>query len=155
MDKIFQKYFVMPRIKYLVTWKNIFRVSWMNDIYKWKCVWKMTMDELLHENSQQVLFCKKLNKRNMIKEIYVGLLWTIFTWNVQVIFELVFHILVLQHPNHIKFEITSNSITHKPIDPLRGTCLFKHHLSTTKSYVTIRNWNNIRYPKTPYHLKTF
>jgi hypothetical protein len=32
------------------------------------------MDELFHEHSQQVLFCKKLNKKNMIQEIYFGLL---------------------------------------------------------------------------------
>jgi hypothetical protein len=30
------------------------------------------------------------------------------TWNAQVILELVFHIPTLQHPNHIKFEITPN-----------------------------------------------
>jgi len=34
----------------------------------------MKMDELFHEHSQQVLFCEKLNKRNKIQEIYVGLL---------------------------------------------------------------------------------
>jgi hypothetical protein len=35
---------------------------------------KMTMDELFHEHSQQVLFCKKMNQKNRIQEIYVGLL---------------------------------------------------------------------------------
>jgi hypothetical protein len=34
------------------------------------------------------------------------------TWNVQIILELVLHIPTLQHPNHIKFEITSNSVAH-------------------------------------------
>jgi hypothetical protein len=33
----------------------------------------MTMDELFHEHSQQVLYCKKL-KKIKIEEIYVGLL---------------------------------------------------------------------------------
>ncbi len=71
------------------------------------------------------------------------------TWNVQVILELVFHIPVLQHPNHIKFGITSNSKAQKPIDPLKGMCRFKQYLSTTKRYATIKNWDNIKYPKTP------
>ncbi len=47
------------------------------------------------------------------------------TWNVQVILELVFHIPTLQHPNHIKFEITSNSMAHKPIDPPKNMRQFK------------------------------
>jgi hypothetical protein len=48
---------------------------------------KMIMDELFREHSQQVLFCKKLKKRNRIQYIYVSLLWTIchmkysnYTW---------------------------------------------------------------------------
>jgi hypothetical protein len=53
------------------------------------------------------------------------------------------YIPILQHPNHIKFETKSNSVAHKPIDPPRGMCQFKHYLSTTKRYVTIRNWDNI------------
>jgi hypothetical protein len=35
---------------------------------------KMIMDELFREHSQQVLFCKKLKKRNRIQYIYVSLL---------------------------------------------------------------------------------
>ncbi len=37
----------------------------------------MTMDELFHEHLQQVLLCKKLNKKNKIQKVYVGLLRTI------------------------------------------------------------------------------
>jgi hypothetical protein len=59
--------------------------------------------------------------------------------NVQITLELVFHIPALQHPNHIKHEITSNSMAHKLVDPPRIMCRFKHYLSTTKNYVTIRN----------------
>jgi hypothetical protein len=54
-----------------------FHMSQMNDIFGWKCECKMTMNANFHEHSQQVLFCKNLNKRNMIQENYVGLLWTI------------------------------------------------------------------------------
>ncbi len=53
--------------------------------------------------------------------------------------------------NHIKFEITSNSKTHKFVDPLRGMCHFKQYMSTTKRYATIRNWDNIG---TPWHFNT-
>jgi hypothetical protein len=135
-------------------WKNIFpRV--IDEWYLWMKMWmKMIMDELFHEHLQQVLFCKKL-KKNKIQEIYVGLLWTICHMKCSSYIELIFHIATLQHPNHIKFEITSNSMAHKPINPPKGMCQFKHYLSTTKSYATIRNWDNIRYPMTPYHFKIF
>jgi hypothetical protein len=113
----------------------------------------MTMDEFFHEHSQQVLFCKKMNKRNRIQEIYVGLLWPIchmkcssYTWT-SISYS------SLQHPNHMKFEITSNSKAHKPIDPPKGMCQFKQYLSTTKRYATI--WDNIKYPRTFYHFKLF
>jgi len=77
MDMIFKKYFVTPRTKYLVMWKNIFPCV-IDEWYLWMKMWKkMTIDELSHEHSQQVLFCKKMNKRNKIQEIYVSLLWTI------------------------------------------------------------------------------
>jgi hypothetical protein len=44
------------------------------------------------------------------------------TCNAQVIPKLVFHIVALQHPNHIKFEITSSSKAHKHVDPPKGMC---------------------------------
>jgi len=47
------------------------------------------------------------------------------TWHVQVTFERIFHIPTLQHPNHIKFKITSNSKAHKPTDPPKDMCKFK------------------------------
>ncbi len=49
------------------------------------------------------------------------------------------YILVLQHPNHIEFEIKSNSMAHKLVDPPSGVCQFKHYMFTTKSYSPI--WN--------------
>jgi hypothetical protein len=99
---------------------------------------------------------------NIIQEIYVGLLWTIhhmkfssYTWTSISNSITTKYIPALQHPNHIKFEIKSNSMAHKLFDPPRGMCQFKHYMSTTKMYVTIRNWNNIRHPMTPYHFKLF
>jgi hypothetical protein len=102
-------------------------------------------------------FCFAKNRRNEIgyKKIMLVYYEQFVTWNVWVTLELVCHIPALQYSNHIKFDITSNSMAHKHVDPPRGMCLFKHYLSITKSYATIRNWNNIRYPKTPYHLKLF
>jgi hypothetical protein len=136
-----------------VIWKNIFpRVidewylwmkMWMKNDIGWSFSWTFATSFVL----------QKKKKRNKIQEIYVGLLWTIrqikcssYIWT---------NILTLQHPNHIKFETTSNSMAHKPIDPLKGMCQFKHYMSTTKSYVTIRNWNNIKYLRTPHHFKLF
>jgi hypothetical protein len=77
------------------------------------------------------------------------------TWSAQVILELIFHIPALHHPNHIKYEITSNWKAHKLVDPLKDMCQFKQYLYTTKRYATIRNWDNMRYPRTPYHFKLF
>jgi len=99
---------------------------------------------------------------NRIQKNYVYLLWTIYhmkcssyTWTTISNSITTKYILALEHPNHIKFEIKSNSVAHKHVDPPRGMCQFKHYMSTTKKYVTIRNWNNIRHPKTPYCFKNF
>jgi hypothetical protein len=100
-------------------------------------------------------FAKNWIKETRCKKFMLVYCEQFVTWNVQVILELIFHHRALQHSNHIKFEITSNSMAHKHVDPPRGMCLFKHYLSIAKSYATIRNWNNIRYPMTPYHLKLF
>jgi hypothetical protein len=96
---------------------------------------------------------------NIIQEIYVGLLWTIhhmkcssYTWTSISNSITTKYILALQHWNHIKFEIKSNLMAHKHVDPPRGMCQFKHYMSTTKRYVIIKNWNNIKHPMTPYHL---
>ncbi len=48
--------------------------SWMNDIYGWKCGWKMKMDEFFHKHWQQKKL-QKLNKKNRMEIIYVGLFW--------------------------------------------------------------------------------
>jgi hypothetical protein len=97
-----------------------------------------------------------------IQEIYVGLLWTIhhmkcssYIWTSISNSNTTKYIPALQHPNHIKFEIKSNSMAYEPIETPRGMCQFKHYLSTTKRYVTIRNWNNIRHLGTRYHFKLF
>jgi hypothetical protein len=117
VDKIF-----LSHLGQNIWWcgKILFHVLWMNDIHGWKWGLKMTMDELFHEHSQQVLYCKKLK----IEEIYVGLLWTIhhmkcssYTWT-----SISYSSFV---PNHIKFKITWNSKAHKPVDPPKGMCQFK------------------------------
>jgi hypothetical protein len=41
----------------------------------------------------------------------------------------------------------------KHVGPPRGMCKFKHYFSTTNKYVTIRNWDNIKHPMTPYDFK--
>ncbi len=85
-------------------------------------------------------------------------MWTIqhmkclsYTWTSISNSMIIKYIPTLQHPNYIKFEIKPNLVAHKFVDPSRGMCQFKHYLSTTKRYAKIRNWNNIRHPKTPYH----
>jgi hypothetical protein len=103
--------------------------------------------------------CNKIHSKHKTKN-YVGLLWTIHHMkcsNYTSISNSITtkYILTLQHPNHTKFEIKSNSVAHKLVDPPRGMCHFKHYLSTTKRYATIRNWDNIKHLKTPYHLKLF
>jgi hypothetical protein len=161
VDRIFKQYFVTPRTKYLVMWKNILPHVMDEWYLQIKCGWNMTMDELFHEHSQQVLFCKNLNKRNKIQEIYVGLLWTIhhmkcssYTWISISNSITTKYVLALQHPNHIKLKIKSNLVAHKLVDPPRGMCQFKHYMSTTKRYATVRNWNNIKHSVTPYHFKS-
>ncbi len=37
--------------------------SWMNDIYGWKCGWKMTTNEFFHEHWQQIFFVKTNQKK--------------------------------------------------------------------------------------------
>jgi hypothetical protein len=79
---------ILSHLGYNIWWRGriFFHVTHMNNIYGWKLGWKMTMDELFHEHSQLVLFCKKMNKKR-IQKIYVGLLWPIshmkcssYTW---------------------------------------------------------------------------
>jgi len=50
------------------------------------------MDKLFHEHSQQVLFCKKLNKKTRYKKFMSVYCEQSITWNAQVILELIFHI---------------------------------------------------------------
>jgi hypothetical protein len=69
----------------------------MNDIYGWKCGWKVTMDEKFHEHSQQVLFCEKLNKKIGYKKFTLVYCEQFVAWNVQVILELVFQIPLLSN----------------------------------------------------------
>jgi hypothetical protein len=121
------------------------------------------MDENVNENWQWMnffmnIFNKFCFSKNWTKETWYKKFMLVYceqfiTWNVRVILELIFHYLALQHPSNIKFEITSNSMAHKHVDPPRGMCQFKQYLFSTKRYVTIRNWNNIKHPKTPYHFK--
>jgi hypothetical protein len=65
-NRIFKN--ILSHLGQNIWWRGriVCHMSWMNDIYGWKCGWKMTMDELLHEHSQQVLFCKKPKKWNRI-----------------------------------------------------------------------------------------
>jgi hypothetical protein len=82
-------------------------------------------------------FCEKLNNRNRVEEIYVGVFWknchmkcsshistcTSYFLNMK-------YIQALQHLNHIDFQIKSNLMAYKPIDPPRGMCQSKHYLFT-------------------------
>jgi hypothetical protein len=139
-------------IEYL---KNIFRHLGHNIWWHGKIFYHVFMDEryLWMKFSMNVgnkFFCKKLNKRDEMEEIYVGVFWKIHhmkcssqTSTNTSYFLNIKYILALQHPNHIKFEIKSNSMAHKLVDPPKGTCQFKHYLFTTKRHAPIRNWNNM------------
>jgi len=68
------------------------------------------MDELFNERWQHIFFCKKLNKRNRVQEIYVGLFWKIrhmkcsnYISTRTSYFLNMKYIQALQHLNHIKF----------------------------------------------------
>jgi hypothetical protein len=150
IDKIFKAYFITPRTKYLVMWKNIL-----------PCVeWYLCMKMWMKNDNGWTFVIGYIP--NIIQEFYVGLLWIIhhmkcssYTWTSISNSITTKYIPTLRHPNHLKFEIKSNSMAHKLVDPPKGMCQFKHYVSTTKRYVTIRNWNNIRHPRTPYHFKLF
>jgi hypothetical protein len=123
------------------------------------------MDENVDKNDNGWTFSWTFATRyipNKIQKNYVGLLWKIqhmkcssYTWTSISNSMTTKYILILQHPNHIKIEIKSNLVAHKPIDPPRGMCQFKHYMSSTKRYTMIRNWDNIKHPTTPYHFKFF
>jgi hypothetical protein len=156
VDEIFKVYFVTPMTKYLVTWKNI-PPHVMDEWYLWMKMWM--------KNDNGWFFHEHFARRyipNKIQYIFVVLLWTIqhmkcssYTWINISNSMTTKYIPTLQHPNHINFEIKLNSMAHKPIDPPRGMCQFKHYMSTTKRYAIIKNWDDIKHPKTPYHLKLF
>jgi hypothetical protein len=92
--------------------------------------WMIFMDENVYENDNGWTFSWTFATRyipNKIQEIYVGLLWTIqhmkcsnYTWTTISNFITTKYIPTLQHLNHIKFEIKSNSMAHKHVDPPRG-----------------------------------
>ncbi len=156
VDRIFKEYFATPRTKYLVMWKDILSCV-MNEWYLWMKMW------MKNENGWTFSWTFAIRYiPNRIQKNYVGLLWTIhqmkwsnYMWTSISNSITTKYIPTLQHSNHIKFEIKSNSVAHKPIDPPKGMCQFKHYMSTTKKYVTIRNWNKIKHLKTPYHFKLF
>jgi hypothetical protein len=154
VDKRFKVYFVVPRTWYLVTWKNILPHV-MDEWYLWMKMW------MKNDNGWKFSWTFAIGYiSNKIQKNYVGLLWIIqhmkcsnYTWTSISNSMTTKYNLALQHPNHIKIEIKSNSMAHKLVDPPRGMCQFKHYMSTTKRYATIRNWNNIRHFMTPYHFK--
>ncbi len=57
----------------------------MNDIYGWKCGWKIPMDELFHEHWQQAFLCEKWTKKIGSKKFNLVYLEKIITWNVEII----------------------------------------------------------------------
>jgi hypothetical protein len=83
------------------------------------------MNKLFHEHSQQLCFAKNWTKKTGYKNFMLVYCEQFVTWNAQVILELVFLILALQHQKHITFKITSNSMAHKPFDRPKGMCQFK------------------------------
>ncbi len=120
--KIFKKYSVTLRKKYLVTWKNILPCV-TDEFYLWMKNdngWTFFMNIC-----NKFCFAKSWTKETRYNKFMLVYCEQFVTWNVQVILELVFHIPTLQHPNHIKFEITSNSMAHKPIDPPKNMRQFK------------------------------
>ncbi len=135
-------------------WKNIFpRV--MDEWYLWMKIWMQNDNGWVFSWTFAIGYIP-----NKIQKNYVSLLWTIhhmkcssYTWISNPITTK--YIPTLQHPNHIKFEIKSNSVAHKHVDPPRGMCQFKHYLFTTKRYATIGNWDNIMHLRIPYHFKLF
>jgi hypothetical protein len=120
--------FLTHGIEYLVMCRNI-----LPRIHGWM----IFMDENVDEKNgwtflwtlATYFFCKKLNNRNKMEEIYVGLFWQIrhmkclnhistctsYFLNMK-------YIQALQHLNHIIFKIKSNLVAYKPIDPPRGMC---------------------------------
>ncbi len=79
---------ILLHLKQNIWWcgRRFCHVLWMDDTYKWKCGWKMKMDELFHEHSQQDKF---QTKYKIFMFVYCE---QFITWNVQVIVELVFQI---------------------------------------------------------------
>jgi len=145
---------ILLHLKQNIRWcgRRFCHVLWMNDTYGWKCGWKMKMDELFHEHSQGDKF---QTEYKIFMLVYCE---QFITWNAWISISnsiTTKYIPTLQHSNHMKFEIKSNSVAHKPIDPPKGMCQFKHYLSTTKKYATIRNWDNIKHLRTPYYFKLF
>jgi hypothetical protein len=86
-------------------------------------------------------------------------IWTIeikYNKFMLVYFENFWHMKCSNHTSYFLYEVclnyapskpywkNSNLVTYKPIIPPRSMCQSKHYLFTTKRYVPIKNWNNMK-----------
>ncbi len=70
-------------------YERIFFHMFMDEQYLWMKMWMKTKRiNFLLKVANRHVFCKKMNNRNKVKILYVGLFWIIQHWNVQVIFHI-------------------------------------------------------------------
>jgi hypothetical protein len=126
----------------------------MNDIYGWNVDKKWQMMNFFMNIHNKFCFAKKWRKEIRYKKFMLVYCEQFITWNVQVILELLFHILALQHPNHIKFKLHQiqwhiNLLTHQEVcansnstfPPQRGIWpLGIETISRTPWHLTILNY---------------
>jgi hypothetical protein len=91
VNKIFEKYLLMPRTKYLTTLKNI-----LPHVHGWTIFMDENVDEkidgIFYECCQHTIFCKKLNKETRWKKFMFIYFENFVIWNVEIIFQLILYI---------------------------------------------------------------
>jgi len=88
---------ILSNLRHNIWWhgKIFFHMSWMNDIYGWKCGLKWRWMNFFMNIRNKFCFAKNWTKETGYKKFMLVYCEQFVTWNVQIILEQIFHILAL------------------------------------------------------------